>query len=176
MPGKGWFTILRLYSPLESFFTKEWRCERNRTGEIDTDSLVNHAGRISRSGPRIQQVTTPRNLLKSITMKTNMITALLTLATAFAMPAMAQVAEDVTPEEARAIAKEAAIYGFPVIDSYRINYDYFFKPGTPEYKGQPNTLINVPRVYTPADTAIRRPTRTRLIPVWVRISELSQSC
>jgi hypothetical protein len=25
MPGKGWFTILRLYSPLEAFFTKEWR-------------------------------------------------------------------------------------------------------------------------------------------------------
>jgi hypothetical protein len=25
MPGKGWFTLLRLYSPLEPFFTKEWR-------------------------------------------------------------------------------------------------------------------------------------------------------
>ena len=25
MPGKGWFTILRLYSPLEPFFSKEWR-------------------------------------------------------------------------------------------------------------------------------------------------------
>lgn len=25
MPDKGWFTILRLYSPRESFFTKEWR-------------------------------------------------------------------------------------------------------------------------------------------------------
>lgn len=24
-PGKGWFTLLRLYGPLESFFTKEWR-------------------------------------------------------------------------------------------------------------------------------------------------------
>ncbi|MBP7242361.1 DUF1254 domain-containing protein [Amaricoccus sp.] len=24
-PAKGWFTILRLYSPLESFFTREWR-------------------------------------------------------------------------------------------------------------------------------------------------------
>jgi hypothetical protein len=24
-PNKGWFTILRLYSPLESFFTKTWR-------------------------------------------------------------------------------------------------------------------------------------------------------
>jgi hypothetical protein len=30
MPGKGWFTILRLYSPLEPFFTKEWR-----PGEIE---------------------------------------------------------------------------------------------------------------------------------------------
>lgn len=25
MPDKGWFTVLRLYSPLEPFFTKEWR-------------------------------------------------------------------------------------------------------------------------------------------------------
>jgi hypothetical protein len=25
VPGKGWFTILRLYSPLEPFFTKAWR-------------------------------------------------------------------------------------------------------------------------------------------------------
>jgi hypothetical protein len=25
VPGKGWFTLLRLYSPLEPFFTKEWR-------------------------------------------------------------------------------------------------------------------------------------------------------
>jgi hypothetical protein len=25
MPGKGWFTILRLYSPHEPFFTKKWR-------------------------------------------------------------------------------------------------------------------------------------------------------
>jgi hypothetical protein len=25
MSGKGWNTILRLYSPLESFFDKSWR-------------------------------------------------------------------------------------------------------------------------------------------------------
>lgn len=25
LPGKGWFTILRLYSPLESFFDKSWK-------------------------------------------------------------------------------------------------------------------------------------------------------
>jgi hypothetical protein len=25
LPGKGWFTLLRLYSPEESFFDKTWR-------------------------------------------------------------------------------------------------------------------------------------------------------
>ena len=25
VPGKGWFVILRLYSPLEPFFAKTWR-------------------------------------------------------------------------------------------------------------------------------------------------------
>jgi hypothetical protein len=25
IPGKGFFSILRLYSPLEPFFTKQWR-------------------------------------------------------------------------------------------------------------------------------------------------------
>ncbi|WFU90442.1 DUF1254 domain-containing protein (plasmid) [Rhizobium sp. CC1099] len=30
VPGKGWWTVLRLYSPLEPFFTKEWR-----PGEIE---------------------------------------------------------------------------------------------------------------------------------------------
>ncbi|HEV7853792.1 MAG TPA: cell envelope protein, partial [Mycobacterium sp.] len=31
----------------------------------------------------------------------------------------------VTPEAARAIAKEAYIYGFPMVDSYRVQYSYF---------------------------------------------------
>ena len=30
MPGKGWFTILRLYGPLEAWFSKEWK-----PGEIE---------------------------------------------------------------------------------------------------------------------------------------------
>ena len=25
MPGKGWFTLLRLYSPLQPFFDQTWR-------------------------------------------------------------------------------------------------------------------------------------------------------
>ena len=66
-------------------------------------------------------------------------------------------AQDVTAAEARAIAKEAYVYGFPMVDNYRIQYAYFQDSNNPEYKGPWNTLVNIPRVYTPADTAIQTP-------------------
>ena len=66
-------------------------------------------------------------------------------------------AQDVTAAEARAIAKEAYVYGFPMVDNYRIQYAYFQDSKNPEYKGPWNTLVNIPRVYTPADTAIQTP-------------------
>jgi hypothetical protein len=64
---------------------------------------------------------------------------------------------DVTPAEARAIAKEAYIYGFPIVDNYRIQYTYFQDSKGPEFKAPWNQLVNTPRVYTPADTAIQTP-------------------
>jgi hypothetical protein len=66
-------------------------------------------------------------------------------------------AENVAPEEARKIAKEATIYGFPMVDSYRIQYSYFVDQGGPEFKAPWNTLFNNARVYTPADKAIQTP-------------------
>lgn len=66
-------------------------------------------------------------------------------------------AADVTPAEARAIAREAYVYGFPMVDNYRIQHAYFVDEANPEYKAPWNTLVNVPRVYTPADTAIQTP-------------------
>jgi hypothetical protein len=66
-------------------------------------------------------------------------------------------AADITPAEARAIAKEAYIYGYPMVDSYRIEYGYFVNKQDPEYKGPWNEIHNTPRVYTPADKAIQTP-------------------
>ena len=66
-------------------------------------------------------------------------------------------AQDLTAAEARAIAKEAYIYGFPMVDDYRIQYAYFVDTSNPEYKGPWNQIVNIPRVYTPADTAIQTP-------------------
>jgi len=62
-----------------------------------------------------------------------------------------------TPAEAREIAKEAYIYGFPMVDSSRIQYAYFVDEHNPEYKGSWNQIHNIARVYTPADTAVQTP-------------------
>src|SRR5258707_11411716 len=66
-------------------------------------------------------------------------------------------AKELTPAEARAIAREAYVYGFPLVDSYRVQYSYFVDRQNPEFKTSWNQIVNTPRVFTPADTAIQTP-------------------
>ena len=63
----------------------------------------------------------------------------------------------VTVEEVRAIAKEAYIYGFPLVDNYRIQNAYFVDKDNPDYKAPWNQLVNIPRVFTPEDKAVQTP-------------------
>lgn len=60
-------------------------------------------------------------------------------------------------EHARAIAAEAYIYGFPIVDNYRIMYSYFADGEGPEYKGPWNRVHSTARLFTPQDTAIQTP-------------------
>src|SRR6202171_2726887 len=62
-----------------------------------------------------------------------------------------------SPAETRAIAKEAYVYGFPIVDNYRIQHAYWVDRATPEYKGPWNQIWNSARVFSPADTAIQTP-------------------
>ena len=64
---------------------------------------------------------------------------------------------DLTPEQMRAIAAEAYVYGYPVVDNYRVLYTYTQDAGDPEYKAPFNVLKNVPRVFTPDDRAVQTP-------------------
>jgi hypothetical protein len=66
-------------------------------------------------------------------------------------------AEQVTPHEARSIARDAYIYGYPMVENYRILYAYNLDETNPEYKGPFNQLVNTARVYTPDDTAVVTP-------------------
>lgn len=62
-----------------------------------------------------------------------------------------------TNDIAAEVYKEAYIYGFPMVDSYRIQHSYFIDEKNPEYKGTWNVPHNVARVYTPDDKAIQTP-------------------
>jgi hypothetical protein len=64
---------------------------------------------------------------------------------------------ELTPAEARAIAREAYVYGFPLVDNYRIQHAYFIDRSNADYKAPSNQLVNIPRVYTPADNAVQTP-------------------
>jgi hypothetical protein len=63
----------------------------------------------------------------------------------------------VSPKEARAIAKEAYVYGVPMVDAWRTMYAFHLDPQNPQYKGPFNTMNNVSRVFTPDDTAVVTP-------------------
>jgi hypothetical protein len=65
--------------------------------------------------------------------------------------------KQLTVEEARAIAKEAYIYGFPMVDNLRVQYSYFINTNDPDYKAPYNILYNIPRVFTSDDKAIQTP-------------------
>jgi hypothetical protein len=90
-----------------------------------------------------------------------LLTTLALLSLLAVEPALAQ--ETVTPAEARAIAKEAYIYGFPMVDNYRVQYSYFVDANGPEFKATWNHIHNTARVYTPDTRRSRRRTQTRPI-------------
>ncbi len=64
---------------------------------------------------------------------------------------------EVSMDKVREIAKQAYIYGFPMVDSYRVQYSYFVDTQNSNYKGAWNQLHSIARVATPADTAIQTP-------------------
>jgi len=68
-----------------------------------------------------------------------------------------QKAPELTPAEAKQIAKEAYVYGFPMVVNYKTLYAYTLDKNSPEYKGEFNVKSCEARVYTPKDKAIVTP-------------------
>jgi hypothetical protein len=62
-----------------------------------------------------------------------------------------------------AIAKEAYIYGYPMVDNYRIQYGYYVDSTNSEFKAPWNHLKNVASVFHLPILPYRHPTPTRLI-------------
>lgn len=76
------------------------------------------------------------------------------------------------PAEARAIAKEAYIYGFPMVVNYKTMYMYAANEQSPEYKGPFNFPACEARLYTPEDKAVVTPNAdTPYCMFWVDIRQ-----
>ncbi|MDE1179210.1 DUF1254 domain-containing protein [Paraburkholderia sp.] len=74
-------------------------------------------------------------------------------------PAQQAAAPPVTASTAqiRAIAKEAYVYGTPMVATYTTMYAFSVDTANPQYKGPFNTILNIARVFTPDDTAFVTP-------------------
>jgi hypothetical protein len=66
-------------------------------------------------------------------------------------------AQGMSPQERRAIAEEAFIYGLPLVMNYGVFHEYFIDKAAPAYKAPINQLYNTARVYTPQDKTIVTP-------------------
>ena len=63
----------------------------------------------------------------------------------------------ITSEEARAVAKDAYVYGFPMVMNYKTLYSYVIDTQNPEYKGPFNEVSCDARLFTPEDKAVVTP-------------------
>jgi hypothetical protein len=63
----------------------------------------------------------------------------------------------ISPQEARSIAKEAYIYGFPMVASYQTLYKQAIDTQSPDYRGPFNTLASASGVATPEDKFVVTP-------------------
>ena len=62
-----------------------------------------------------------------------------------------------TPAEAKEIAKEAYVYGFPLVVNYKTMYLYVIDENSPEFKAPFNELACIARLFTPEDKAVVTP-------------------
>ena len=61
------------------------------------------------------------------------------------------------PQEARAIARDAYVFGVPMVSMYGTMYAFSVDKGGREYRGPFNSILNIARVFTPDDTAFVTP-------------------
>ena len=85
------------------------------------------------------------------------LAASLLLAGCGSAPQPTTAAREVTPVEAQSIAKEAFVYGFPIVMNYKTMYSYAVDEGSPDYKGPFNEVACEARLFTPADKAVVTP-------------------
>jgi hypothetical protein len=66
-------------------------------------------------------------------------------------------ADEPDRKEATEIARDAYVYGVPMVSDYATIYAFSVNPKSPEYKGPFNSVLNIARVFTPDDKGFVTP-------------------
>lgn len=100
-------------------------------------------------------VSTPdSSKTKTFFMKNYLIVTILSL---IFLASCNQKQPELNPQQAKEIAKEAYVYGFPLVMNYKTLYAYTLDKSSKEFKGDFNTKSCEARVYTPEDKAVVTP-------------------
>ena len=91
--------------------------------------------------------------IKHYKMKTKLILTALVGALFFGFSQQSKL----TQTEAKEIAKEAYVYGFPMVMNYKTLYAYVLDKNSPEYKGEFNEMSCDARLFTPENKAVVTP-------------------
>ncbi len=74
----------------------------------------------------------------------------------FAIP-IAGLCDELTSSEARTIARDAFVFGLPIVDSYQTMYAFAIDKKNQEFQAPFNTLRHETKIVTPADTTTLTP-------------------
>lgn len=78
-------------------------------------------------------------------------------AAVLALPCGAATAMTASPDQARALAREAYVYGYPVVESYKTLHAQAVDTSDPNFKAQFNRIGHSIGTFSPKDTAIITP-------------------
>lgn len=73
------------------------------------------------------------------------------------LAAASAVAAGLDRKEATEIARDAYVYGVPMVSDYATIYAFSINEKSPEYKGPFNSVLNIARVFTPQDKGFVTP-------------------
>jgi hypothetical protein len=89
---------------------------------------------------------------------------------------LAAAAPRATPAEAHVIAKEAYLYGYPMVENYRVLYAQAVDRGGSQFLAPINQITHTARAYTAADAPPMADLETAFSFAWLDLAARGRTC
>jgi len=93
-------------------------------------------------------------MIRNISFTTMIIASIMTI---FGVSSYTQAEDKLTSDKIQTIAKEAYIYGYPMVENYKTMFAFVVDKNNSQYKAPFNQIYNEATVFTPKDTTVVTP-------------------